>query len=169
MHSTFKIQLSLAVFLSLFISSYSSAFEAVTSRQALEQSLANHKGEVVYIDFWASWCGPCVRSFPWMNNIQARYKEKGFTIISVNLDAKQHLAEKFLLKNPASFDVIYDPKGKIAKHFEIQGMPSSMLIRRDGTIKSRHTGFFNKKIPEYEQEIEALLIQKNSTKFNIAK
>jgi thiol-disulfide isomerase/thioredoxin len=146
--------------LNLFLSSYSLADETVTSRQALEQSLAKHKGKVVYLDFWASWCGPCVRSFPWMNDIQIKYKNEGFTVISVNLDAEKPLAEKFLFNNPASFEVIYDPKGKIAMHFKIQGMPSSMLIGRDGKIKSSHTGFFNKKIPEYQQEIEALLVQK---------
>jgi len=142
---------------SLFIGANASTYETVTSRQALEQSLVKHKGKVVYLDFWASWCVPCKRSFPWMNNIQAKYKDKGFTVISVNLDAEQSLAKKFLVINPATFDVIYDPKGKIAKHFKIQGMPSSMIIGRDGKIKSRHTGFFNKKIPEYQQEIEALL------------
>lgn len=160
MQHIFKIPLLFTLLLSLFIHTYSLADETVTSRQALEQSLAKHKGEVVYLDFWASWCGPCVRSFPWMNTIQAKYKDKGFTVISVNLDAEQQLAAKFLRSNPATFDVIYDPKGKIAKHFKIQGMPSSMIIGRDGKIKSRHTGFFNKKIPEYQQEIETLLGQK---------
>lgn len=159
MRHIFKIPLLFTLLLSLFISPYSLADETVTSRKALEQSLAMHKGKVVYLDFWASWCGPCVRSFPWMNNIQAKYKDKGFTVISVNLDADKQLAAKFLVDNPATFDVIYDPKGKIAKHFKIQGMPSSMLIGRDGKIKSRHSGFFNKKIPEYQQEIEALLVQ----------
>ena len=149
-----------ALIFSLFISVTSHAYETVTSKQALEQSLAKHKGKVVYLDFWASWCGPCVRSFPWMNDIQAKYKAKGFTVISVNLDAEKQLAAKFLIKNPATFEVIYDPKGKIAKHFKIQGMPSSMLIGRDGKIKSRHTGFFTNKIPQYQQEIEALLVQK---------
>lgn len=126
----------------------------------LEQTLSKHKGEVVYLDFWASWCVPCRRSFPWMNEIQEKYKQQGFSIVSVNLDANKALAEKFLLELPANFSVIYDPKGKIAKHFKIQGMPSSMLIGRDGKIKSRHTGFFIDKIPQYQQEIEQLLKNK---------
>ncbi len=155
-----KFTLLFTLIITLFISAYSQAFDSVSSRQALEQSLAKHKGKVVYLDFWASWCVPCKRSFPWMNDIQSKYKDKGFTVISVNLDADKQLAAKFLLANPASFEVIYDPKGKIAKHFKIQGMPSSMLIGRDGKIKSRHTGFFTKKIPQYNQEIEALLVNK---------
>ncbi len=131
-----------------------------TSQIALEQTLEAHKGKVVYLDFWASWCGPCRKSFPWMNKIQAQYQAQGFSVISINLDANKSLAEKFLQERPANFPVIYDPKGKIAKHFKIQGMPSSMLIGRDGQIKSKHTGFFTKKIAQYQQEIERLLIAK---------
>jgi thiol-disulfide isomerase/thioredoxin len=152
--------LSVFVFLLSVIFSFSNhsyAGEVVNSQVALEQALNKHRGEVVYLDFWASWCGPCRKSFPWMNQIEVKYKDQGFSVISVNLDANKTLATKFLNEVPASFTVIYDPKGKIAKHFKIQGMPSSMLIGRDGKIKSRHTGFFTNKIPLYQQEIEKLL------------
>jgi len=154
-----KISVLVTLLFGLLLSISSVAAETVTSRQALEQALAQHKGEVVYLDFWASWCVPCRKSFPWMNMVQEKYQTKGFSIISVNLDADYALAQKFLKENPASFSVIYDPKGKLAKHFKIQGMPSSMLIGRDGKIKQRHTGFFTKKIPQYQQEIEKLLAQ----------
>lgn len=133
------------------------ANETTNSQVILEQTLAKHKGEVVYLDFWASWCGPCRKSFPWMNKIEAEYKQQGFSVISVNLDANKALAAKFLRETPASFTVVYDPKGKIAKHFQIQGMPSSMVIGRDGAIKYRHTGFSTKKIPLYEKELIQLL------------
>ncbi|WP_236559614.1 TlpA family protein disulfide reductase [Colwellia sp. 20A7] len=132
----------------------------VSSQTMLEQALLEHKGKVVYIDFWASWCVPCRKSFPWMNAIQDKYKQQGFTVVSINLDANKALAEKFLIEMPASFPVIYDPRGKIAKHFDIQGMPSSMLIGRDGKIKLRHTGFFTNKIKQYQQEIEQFLTEK---------
>lgn len=154
-------QLSFFVFLLSIMVSFSSSIHAeelISSRVALKKALEKHKGEVVYLDFWASWCGPCRKSFPWMNQIEAKYKSQGFSVISVNLDVNKTLAAKFLKETPASFTVIYDPKGKIAKHFKIQGMPSSMLIGRDGEIKSRHTGFFTKKIPVYQQEIEQLLL-----------
>ncbi len=133
------------------------AQKIVSSQVALEQALDKHKGKVIYLDFWASWCGPCRKSFPWMNKIQKKYKQQGFSVISVNLDANKDLAIKFLNETPAFFTVIYDPRGKLAKHFKIQGMPSSMLIARDGKIKFRHTGFFTKKISQYQQEIEQLL------------
>jgi len=139
------------------LTSNANSAEMISSQVALEQALEKHKGEVVYLDFWASWCGPCRKSFPWLNKIEAEYKSQGFSVLSVNLDANKALATKFLEETPADFTVIYDPKGKIAKHFKIQGMPSSMLIGRDGKIKSRHTGFVTKKIPFYQQEISQLL------------
>lgn len=148
------------LFITLFLLSVSNivtANEQINSRQQLEQALADNLGKVVYLDFWASWCVPCRKSFPWMNTIQAKYASQGFKVISVNLDANYDLAQKFLQDNPASFSVIYDPKGKIAKHFAIQGMPSSMLIDRSGQIKYKHTGFFTKKINQYEAEIALLL------------
>ena len=162
--STLKHSLKLlyfTVFIFLALLANSSHANSQNSKAALEQALIKHRGEVVYIDFWASWCGPCRKSFPWMNKIQSQYQSQGFTIISINLDADKSLANKFLLETPANFAVIYDPTGKLAKHFKIQGMPSSMLIGRDGKIKSRHTGFFTNKISTYEQEIEELLITHN--------
>ena len=149
-----------AIALIISINSTNAQQSKPISQHKLEHALAEQKGNVVYVDFWASWCVPCRKSFPWMNTIQEKYKQQGFSVISINLDANKKLAEQFLLETPASFSVIYDPKGKIAKHFKIQGMPSSMLIGRDGTIKSRHTGFFINKIPDYEQEIEELLSHK---------
>ena len=140
------------------LSSNTFANDNVSSKVALERALQKHKGEVIYLDFWASWCGPCRKSFPWMNKIETEYKKQGFSVISVNLDANKALATKFLNEMPATFTVIYDPKGKIAKHFKIQGMPSNMLIGRDGKIKSRHTGFYTNKISQYQLEIEQLLM-----------
>lgn len=133
------------------------ANESVTSQQMFEKALKEHQGDVIYVDFWASWCGPCRKSFPWMNSIQAKYKEQGFTVISINLDAEKSLALKFLHELPATFPVVYDPKGKLARKFNVKGMPSSMILDRDGAIQYSHAGFHTKKIPDYEQEIMQLL------------
>lgn len=131
-----------------------------SSQTTLEQTLTEHKGQVIYLDFWASWCGPCRKSFPWMNQMQQKYRKQGLVIISVNLDANKALAQKFLSKNTANFPVIYDPDGDIAQHFEIKGMPSSLLIDRQGKIKQAHSGFFTNKIKLYETQLTALLATK---------
>lgn len=119
--------------------------------------LSEYRGKVVYLDFWASWCVPCRKSFPWMNEQQSKYSKQDFVIIAVNLDKKKSLANTFLTDNPANFQVIYDPKGELAKHYQIKGMPSSILFDRNGKPVKAHTGFFVKKKAEYEQEIELLV------------
>ena len=104
-------------------------------------TLAGLKGKVVYLDFWASWCGPCKKSFPFMNELQARYGAQGFEILAVNLDAQREDATRFLAETPARFTVAFDAKGDSARRFEIKGMPSSYLIGRDGRVLVAHKGF----------------------------
>lgn len=118
-----------------------------------QQAMTEYKGKVVYLDFWASWCVPCRKSFPWMNAIQAQYQQQGLVVLSVNLDAQKTLAEKFLLEIPAEFAIIYDAKGVLAKEFQLKGMPSSYLFNREGKLISAHSGFNAMKQKKYEQEI----------------
>ena len=115
--------------------------------------LSKYKGKVVYLDFWASWCVPCRKSFPWMNKMQQQYSQKDLVIIAVNLDKKKELAAAFLQENPAQFNIMYDPKGTLAKKYQIKGMPSSIIFGRSGKPVIAHTGFFSKKIKLYENEI----------------
>jgi thiol-disulfide isomerase/thioredoxin len=120
-------------------------------------SLRDLRGRVVYLDFWASWCTPCRRSFPWMNEMKAKYGNRGLEIVSVNLDKERKLAEMFLREVPAHFTVIYDPAGDLATRYELVGMPTSFLIDRQGRMRHRHIGFVIKKQNVYEDEIERLL------------
>ena len=145
------------IILSVLFSSSSTATVKLPPEQLLEQLLEKHKGEVVYLDFWASWCTPCRHSFPWLNAMQETYQAQGLRVISVNLDANYELATKFLKESPTLFSVVFDPKGKTAKIYNVRGMPTSYLIDRSGVIVKSHTGFFPKKIPEYENEIKQLL------------
>ncbi|HMS78991.1 MAG TPA: TlpA disulfide reductase family protein [Burkholderiaceae bacterium] len=103
--------------------------------------LADQRGKVVYLDFWASWCGPCKHSFPWMNDMQSRYGAKGLQVLAVNLDAKTADAKRFLSENSAQFKVAFDSAGDSAKRFAIKGMPSSVLIGADGRVLATHAGF----------------------------
>ncbi|MFT6733804.1 MAG: thiol-disulfide isomerase/thioredoxin [Polaribacter sp.] len=120
-------------------------------------ALNQYEGKVIYLDFWASWCIPCRKSFPWLNKMQSKYKSDNFVVIAVNLDKKQSLATDFLLKYPANFEIIYDPKGTLAKKYKIKGMPSSVLFGKDGKPKFAHKGFFPSKIESYENEIKQLI------------
>src|SRR4051794_39610306 len=86
-----------------------------------EFHLDAYRGKVVYFDFWASWCGPCKQSFPWMNAMQAKYADKGLVIVAVNVDNAHDDALKFLQQVPARFKIAYDPKGQVAQQYAIKG------------------------------------------------
>jgi len=120
-------------------------------------SLDSYKGQVIYLDFWASWCVPCKKSFPWLNDLQKNYGKHDFKVIAVNLDKDRKLAERFLKHYPAEFLVGYDPEGKIASQLNVQGMPSSFLIDKKGNIISSHIGFKEKDIKSLEAKIKKLL------------
>ena len=115
------------------------------------------KGEVVYLDFWASWCLPCKKSFPWMERMQQRYGEQGFKIVAVNLDKDKALADEFLKQNDVSFTVAFDASGSSASKYKLRGMPSSYLIGRDGKVHASHIGFRDKDKDKLEQAIKTLL------------
>ncbi|KNZ33863.1 MAG: thiol:disulfide interchange protein DsbE [Methylibium sp. NZG] len=123
------------------------------------ERLSKLKGKVVYVDFWASWCGPCRQSFPWMNEMQAKYGAKGLQIVGVNLDAKRADADQFLAQVPAKFSVGFDAKGESAKLFGVKGMPTSVLIGPDGKVLAVHQGFKD----EDRKELEAKFVSALST------
>jgi thiol-disulfide isomerase/thioredoxin len=136
--------------------------QSVYAKSALdefEQVMEQHKGKVVYVDFWASWCVPCRKSFPWMNSMQAKHKKDGLVVLSINLDAQAELADQFLQQTPANFAIINDAKGVLAKKFKLKGMPSSYLFNRQGKLISAHSGFNAKKQVIYQKEIEKALTQ----------
>lgn len=119
--------------------------------------LSNNLGKVIYLDFWASWCGPCRESFPWMNAMQAKYKQKGLQVIAINLDANNNDAQKFLAEHAAQFTVLFDPKGATPRQYGVKGMPTSFLINKDGKVLVQHKGFNEAARAELERNILAAL------------
>ncbi len=119
--------------------------------------LAELKGKVVYLDFWASWCEPCKKSFPWLHDIKQRYAEKGFEVVAVNLDKDRKLADEFLKVMDVNFLVAFDESGESASKYKLKGMPSSYLIGRDGKLYASHIGFIEKDKNKLEQAIKELL------------
>jgi thiol-disulfide isomerase/thioredoxin len=113
-------------------------------------NLTQYQGKVVVLDFWASWCVPCRRSFPWMNSMQEKYGDDGLVIIGVNMDSDATEADSFLQNYPAEFEIIYDPDGGLAREYEVIAMPTSYIIGRDGEVITRHLGFKVKRQDEYE-------------------
>lgn len=123
-------------------------------------SLDRLRGRVIYVDFWASWCGPCRRSFPWMNELRRRYLDQGLTIVGINVDKKKTDAERFLLQTPASFTILYDAAGATPNTWGVRAMPSSYLIDRQGRVVAVEAGFTEERAAGMEERIRKLLESK---------
>ena len=121
------------------------------------QKLSELKGKLVYVDFWASWCGPCRQSFPWMNEMQAKYGARGLQVVGINLDAKRADADQFLAQLPAQFALAFDAKGESAKRFGVKGMPTSVLIDPSGKVIAVHQGFRDEERKALEDRLVAAL------------
>ena len=120
-------------------------------------SLASLRGSVVYVDFWASWCAPCKRSFPWMNALAERHRGDGLAIVAINVDKRRPDAERFLRDVPAVFPIAFDAPGATAAAFDVKGMPSSYLIDRNGIVVAVEEGFHDDHVAALETRIRALL------------
>ncbi len=129
-----------------------------SSEEDLSALLTPHKGRVVLIDFWASWCVPCLRSFPWMNELTDDLAPQGLTIVAINVDSDRAAADRFLAKHPARFSIVFDPQGEYAAALDVDVMPSSFLVDRTGQIVNRHRGFLSKEADSYRALIEARLL-----------
>ena len=119
--------------------------------------LSDYKGKVVYVDFWASWCVPCRQSFPWMNEMLARYEAQGLRILGVNVDKKAADAARFLERVPAKFDLAFDAAGAVPKSYGVKAMPSSFLIGADGKVVDVHQGFAEEDKAALERNIRQAL------------
>lgn len=116
------------------------------------------KGKVVLVDFWASWCGPCKDSFPVLEELQARFGNKGLVVLAVNLDEDDETMNDFLKKHPVSFTVVRDARKELVGAVNIKSMPSSFLLRPDGKVASVHKGFHGQETrSRYFKEIEDLI------------
>ena len=114
-------------------------------------------GQVRLVDFWASWCGPCRHSFPWMNEIQQKYAADGLQIVGVNVDETRTDADDFLKKVPAGFRVVFDASGKTPAAWGVKGMPTSYLVGRNGKVVWQHLGFNKADTAEIEAAIKTAL------------
>jgi len=130
---------------------------SLDARGGSKISLTQYKGQVVMLNFWASWCGPCRQEMPLLENIYKKYNKMGFTMIGVNVEPDSKAAEGFLKQTPVSFPVIYDKDSTVSKAYDVSGMPSTVIIDRKGNIRVLHRGYKPGDENEYLDSIRSLV------------
>lgn len=114
---------------------------ALQALDGKEISLASLKGKVVYLDFWASWCGPCKHTLPWMNKLAEQFKDSNVQIVAVSVDQKRENVDKALASVQPHYTILHDPTGTTAAAYKLGKMPTSFLIGPDGVVKNTFSGF----------------------------
>lgn len=127
------------------------------STQGSNLRLSEHRGEVILLNFWASWCGPCRQEMPLLNALQERYSKLGFNVVGVNVDKDSALANKLLKDIPVSFPVLLDDTGAISASYNVSSMPTTIIIDRDGNMRYLHKGYKPGFEQDYEQQIKELI------------
>lgn len=128
---------------------------------AEQVSLTDYRGKVVYVDFWASWCAPCVISTPLLNELRNRLVQQGkaFEIVAINVDKQPEDGIDFLLDEPVQYVTVRDPQGHTPAGYEVKGMPTAFLLDGNGKIRLIHQGFKQSDITLIEAEVTKLLAE----------
>jgi thiol-disulfide isomerase/thioredoxin len=103
--------------------------------------LSEHRGEVLLINFWASWCGPCRQEMPLLEEIHQKYSKLGFSVLGVNVDEDSAMADKILNDIPVNFPILYDQSSDISKLYNVDAMPTTVMVDRNGNMRVLHRGY----------------------------
>lgn len=125
-------------------------------------SLADYRGKVVFINFWASWCPPCKEEFPELNELANEYRDQGVAVLGINLDKSQNRIQKYLAKikvHPTAMTILLDPKAEVVSKYVARSMPSSFIIDGRGVIRIVHFGYGEKDPGKWREEINRLLAE----------
>jgi peroxiredoxin len=134
---------------------------ALTTDDGQTIHLSDLKGQVVMINFWASWCGPCRQEMPLLEQIHQRYEPLGFTLLGVNVEENPDDARTFLQERPVSFPILYDPDNGVSKLYDVIAMPSTVLIDREGNVRYLHHGFKPGYENDYQDQVRNLVRERS--------
>ena len=131
------------------------------ARAGGDVSLSGLKGQVVLVNFWATWCGPCRQEMPLLDQIYQRYKGLGFTLLAVNVEEDSAGADQWLRQTPVTFPVLFDTKNQVSKLYDVTAMPSTVIVDRKGQVRFVHYGYKPGTESEYQDQIRTLIREKS--------
>jgi thiol-disulfide isomerase/thioredoxin len=133
----------------------------LTDRQGNDVSLEQLRGQVVMINFWASWCGPCREEMPLLEQIHQRYEPLGFTLLGINVEENPGDAENWLKDRPVSFPILFDPENGVSKLYDVVAMPSTVIVDRQGNVRYLHHGYQAGYEDQYQDQVRALVRERS--------
>ena len=119
--------------------------------------LSEYRGQVVLLNFWASWCGPCRQEFPHLDTLHQTYADLGFTVFGVNVEQDRAAADKVLRDIPVTFPVLFDDANKVSEMYNVDAMPMTLMIDRNGVVRHLHRGYKPGYEVAYEEQVRALV------------
>ena len=158
-----KLALAFAMSMTLVATAHAEVLDGVApdftlkSRSGENVKLSEHRGEVVMINFWASWCGPCRQEMPLLEEMYKKYSDLGFVLLGVNVEEDSSKASELLREVSVSFPVLFDNKNDVTKLYKVVAMPSTVMVDRDGKMRFLHRGYLPGYEAEYIKEIKELV------------
>ncbi|GIK34592.1 MAG: hypothetical protein AMXMBFR45_11280 [Gammaproteobacteria bacterium] len=134
---------------------------SLPARSGGDVSLSSLRGQVVLVNFWATWCGPCRKEMPLLEQIYQRYKGLGFTLLAVNVEEDSGGADQWLRDTPVSFPVLFDRDNRVSKLYQVTAMPSTVIIDRKGQVRFIHYGYTPGTENEYQDQVRSLIREKS--------
>ncbi|MFN3416733.1 MAG: TlpA family protein disulfide reductase [Caldimonas sp.] len=119
--------------------------------------LQEQRGNVVLVNFWATWCGPCREEMPHLNRLYDKYRASGFTVLAVSIDDDPAKAASMASKLGLTFPVLFDAEKKVSRQYDLKAMPYTVIVDRDGRVRHLHRGYQSGYENTYDQQIRALL------------
>lgn len=127
------------------------------SRSGENIKLSEYRGDVVMINFWASWCAPCRQEMPLLEELYKKYSDLGFTLLAVNVEEDSSKADELLKDIPVTFPVLFDNTNKVTKLYNVIAMPSTVIVDRDGNMRYLHRGYLPGYEKEYQKQVKELI------------
>ena len=160
-----RLSLLLLCFLSFAVVPYADAASVkgqapnftLKSLDGKNLKLSEMTGNVVLINFWASWCGPCREEMPLLNDLHKKYEPLGFTVLGVNVEEDARNARGFLKNFPVDFPVLLDNKNQVSKKYNVIAMPTTVVVGRDGNMRFLHKGYKPGDEEKYRKMVKKLV------------